>query len=112
MPDESRAEEDGVRRLQITVPKETIFLPPSARNRSVQFFPALEANGDSKVIIGPSYGQNSEPPIGALLQDKDLGGWVLPEEKDGSCTANDTFQKRLKDVSRILTQTTIVTLFQ
>ncbi|KAF6814021.1 nacht and tpr domain protein [Colletotrichum sojae] len=94
--EESCTAKDSDRQLQITVPKETIFLPRSARVRSVQFFPALETNGDSKVIIGPRYGKNPEPPLAALLQDKDLGGWVLPSKKDGSCAANDTFQRRLE----------------
>ncbi|KAK8852333.1 vegetative incompatibility protein HET-E-1 [Apiospora arundinis] len=86
----------GIRRLQVTVPKETIFLPRSARTCSVQFFPAAGAGGKSKVIIGPRYGRNPGPPIGALLPDVELGGWVLPEKKEGGRRADSMSQKRLE----------------
>ncbi|KAK8128523.1 hypothetical protein PG984_009631 [Apiospora sp. TS-2023a] len=86
----------GTRCLQVTVPKETIFLPRSARTRSVQFIPATKAGGKSKVIVGPRYGPNPGPPIGALLPDVELGGWVLPEQKEGGPRTDSAFQKRLE----------------
>lgn len=67
----------------ITVPKECIFLPRSARNRSVQFFPRDEEEANSVVIIGPRYGNHPLPSIGVYLKDRDLGGWVPVEDKDG-----------------------------
>lgn len=67
----------------ILVPRETIFLPRSSRNRSVQFFPPQLPEGKSTVIIGPRYGAHSSSAIGVYLSEKDLGGWVDVAEKEG-----------------------------
>lgn len=85
----------------ITTPRETIFLPRSARERSVHFFPSLEmASGslrgilkgsdsgtrdkpNSTLIIGPRYGPKASPPIGVYLSERDLGPWINVHDKEG-----------------------------
>jgi hypothetical protein len=67
----------------IKVPKECIFLPRSARNRLVRFYPPETAGANSVVIIGPRYGNHPAPPVGVYLKEDDLGGWVLVEDKEG-----------------------------
>ncbi|KAI1105315.1 hypothetical protein F4804DRAFT_304514 [Jackrogersella minutella] len=66
----------------ITVPGETILLPRSSHNRSVQFFPATKPGGNATVIIGPRGGYHPSPPIGVYLSERDLGIWVCPEERN------------------------------
>ncbi|KAK4127573.1 hypothetical protein N657DRAFT_687820 [Parathielavia appendiculata] len=66
--------------FNIRVPRETILLPRSSRNRAVQFFPAEEPCGNAAVIVGPRYGPTPAPPIGVYLRPVDLGGWVIVEE--------------------------------
>ncbi|KAH8890555.1 hypothetical protein GQ53DRAFT_866803 [Thozetella sp. PMI_491] len=61
--------------FRVLVPQETILLPRSSRNRSVQFFPAKKSDTKATVIIGPRYGRNPAPPIGVYLSDHDLGDW-------------------------------------
>ena len=85
----------------ITTPRETIFLPRSARERSVHFFPSPEmASGglrgilkgsdsgtrnkpNSTLIIGSRYGPKMSPPIGVYLSERDLGPWVNVHDKEG-----------------------------
>jgi hypothetical protein len=67
----------------VTVPKECIFLPRSARNRSVQFFPPDAEGANSVIIIGPRYGNYPAPSIGVYLKDQDLGGWVPLDDREG-----------------------------
>ena len=78
----------------VLVPRNTIFLPSTARFREVRFFPA-EGAVNARVLIGSedpmpksSKGQNDSPaeviglggvlspPIGVYLTDVDLGGWI------------------------------------
>lgn len=66
----------------ITTPSETIFLPYSAQERSVQFFPASLTAGVSTVIIGPQYGPEPSAATGLYLSEKDLGPWVDVKEKE------------------------------
>lgn len=65
----------------ITTPSETVFLPHSAQNRSVQYFPPRKPGAASTVIIGPHYGSEQSPPIGIYLQESDLGEWIDVQEK-------------------------------
>ena len=80
----------------ITTPSETIFLPRSARERSVHFFPPREPSADEKsqsktpasgrnstLIIGPRYGSKPSPPIGVYLSETDLGPWINIYDKEG-----------------------------
>ena len=80
----------------ITTPSETIFLPRSARERSVHFFPPRESSADkesqsttpgngrnSTLIIGPRYGSKPSPPIGVYLSETDLGPWINIYDKEG-----------------------------
>ena len=85
----------------ITTPRETIFLPRSARERSVQFFPGPEPSSlslrgalmeadsgvrhssNATLIIGPRYGPKASPPIGVHLGERDLGPWVNVHDKEG-----------------------------
>lgn len=85
----------------ITTPRETIFLPRSARERSVHFYPSRESSPlnlrgslkgpdsdtDSKrnstLIIGPRYGPKASPPIGVYLSENDLGPWINVHDKEG-----------------------------
>ena len=83
----------------ITTPRETIFLPRSARERSVHFYPcpetpsraSLEKPGErdkinkpnSTLIIGPRYGPKASPPIGVYLSEQDLGPWINIHDKEG-----------------------------
>ena len=69
--------------FSVTVPQEVIFLPRSARNRSVHFFPPDAEGGNSVVIIGPRFGRYPAPSIVVYLKDQDLGGWVPVENKEG-----------------------------
>ena len=70
----------------ITTPLETIFLPHSAQERSVQFFPPSSTAGQSTVIIGPQYGSEPSAAIGVFLNEKDLGPWVdVKEKEDANC---------------------------
>ena len=85
----------------ITTPRETIFLPRSARERSVHFFPSPDvASGglrgmlkasdsgtrnkpNSTLIVGPRYGPKASPPIGVYLSERDLGPWINVHDKEG-----------------------------
>lgn len=85
----------------ITTPRETIFLPRSARERSVHFFPCPEPSSSSlrgtlegpdsgvrnkpnaTLIIGPRYGPKQSPPIGVYLSERDLGPWINVHDKEG-----------------------------
>lgn len=85
----------------ITTPRETIFLPRSARERSVHFFPCPELSSgvlgekikgpdsgvrnkpNSTLIIGPRYGPKASPPIGVYLSERDLGPWINVHDKEG-----------------------------
>lgn len=83
----------------ITTPSETIFLPRSARERSVHFFPPREPSAkeepdsetpgsgssgrNSTLIIGPRYGPKPSPPIGVYLSETDLGPWIDIRDKEG-----------------------------
>ena len=85
----------------ITTPSETIFLPRSARDRSVRFFPPREPSAEnglgkakrtdsnqtskpnSTLIIGPRYGSKPSPHIGVYLFEKDLGPWINVHDKEG-----------------------------
>lgn len=80
----------------ITTPSETIFLPRSARERSVHFFPPREPSAkkqshgeipdsprNSTLIIGPRYGPKPSPPIGVYLNETDLGPWINIHDKEG-----------------------------
>ena len=85
----------------ITTPRETIFLPRSARERSVHFFPSPELSSGSQcgtptgpdtgvgnksnstLIIGPRSGPKASPPIGVYLNERDLGPWINVYEKEG-----------------------------
>ncbi|KAF4461134.1 Ankyrin repeat [Fusarium albosuccineum] len=78
-------------KFTVLVPKEKILLPRSARNRSVQFFPAKEPDANNLVIIGPRYGNHPRPPCGVYLSEQQLGGWVIQSDEDTSRTP----QKRL-----------------
>lgn len=66
----------------ITTPLETVFLPHSAQERSVQFFPPSLTAGLSTVIIGPQYGSEPSAAIGVYLKENDLGPWVDVKEKE------------------------------
>lgn len=68
--------------VPITTPSETVFLPHSAQERSVQYFPPRRPGNPSTVIIGPCYGAEPAPAIGVYLQDQDLGKWMDAKEKD------------------------------
>lgn len=86
----------------ITTPSETVFLPRSAQERTVQFFPPREPSANdeqpdsetpgsssssrtraSTLIIGPRYGRNPSPPIGVYLTATDLGPWISIHDKEG-----------------------------
>jgi hypothetical protein len=66
----------------VMTPKETIFLPRSARDRSVQFLPPSTPSASSLLIIGPRYGVEPKPPIGVYFTKKDLGGWIDVKQKE------------------------------
>lgn len=68
--------------IQPLVPTETIFLPRSARLRSVQFIPSEVEGGTSTVIIGPRYGGRPQAPIAISLSPTDLGPWVNIVDKE------------------------------
>lgn len=77
---------DGNGRSQVApvlTPKETIFLPRSARTRKVQFLPKAQVAGSrSVVIVGPLYGKRPRPGFCFYLTDEDLGDWIDPSEKE------------------------------
>lgn len=74
----------GVQKDRVVLtPKHSIFLPRSARNRTVQFIPPDNSRKMATVVIGPRYGQKSSPGIVLYLTDQDLGEWVSIEEKEG-----------------------------
>lgn len=66
------------------MPKETVFLPHSARGRSVQFFPPAAPGCNAVVIVGPRYGQHPGPSIGLYPTEGQLGGWVPIDYADSS----------------------------
>lgn len=66
----------------ILSPSETIFLPRSARDRFVQFFPPSSSATSSVLIIGPRYGAEPRPPIGVYFTAADLGTWIGVKEKE------------------------------
>lgn len=82
--------------FRVVVPRLTILLPRSSRNRSVQFFPAGTRRANATVIIGPRYGHSPGPPIGLYLGEADLGGWVDLEEKAENDGAIYASQKTLE----------------
>ena len=67
---------------KILTPSETVFLPYSAQDRTIQFFPPRQPGAASTVIIGPQYGTDPSPAIAVYLQSHDLGTWVDAKEKD------------------------------
>ncbi|KAK3898989.1 hypothetical protein C8A05DRAFT_37409 [Staphylotrichum tortipilum] len=71
----------GEPRLVVTVPRETIYLPRSSQNRTVQFFPPRRPGTKSTVIIGPRHSRHPTPPVGVYLTDRDLGGWIPVAEE-------------------------------
>ena len=88
--------------FKVVVPKLTILLPPSSRNRSVQFFPASARQANATVIIGPRYGHNPGPPIGLYVTEGDVGGWMDLEEKGKKDGAVYAPQKTLEGQFREL----------
>ncbi|OXV06315.1 hypothetical protein Egran_05917 [Elaphomyces granulatus] len=65
----------------IHTPQETIFLPRSARTRTVQYLPLVHQaetseNGKSAVVIGPRYGKHPRPGFRVYLTPEDLGDWI------------------------------------
>lgn len=61
----------------VSIPKNPILLPKSAKDRTVQYFPPSgETRPNSTLIIGSRQGVHSTPPIGVYLSDLDLGGWI------------------------------------
>ena len=70
----------------ITVPRETILLPSSAKDRLVQFFPKPSADAKHILIIGSKGGDGPSPPIGAYFTDQDLGPWVELSEAEVTTT--------------------------
>jgi hypothetical protein len=77
-------EEESIHnKFHVLVPKETIFLPRSAINRSVQFIPGKADNLNSVIIIGPKQEHvNPAPPLMVVLQPSDLGPWIPLAEKE------------------------------
>ncbi|KAK0473016.1 hypothetical protein EDD18DRAFT_1404613 [Armillaria luteobubalina] len=96
----------------VLVPEEALFLPETAENRKVYFFPSDNDHSPSRVIIGSDVrpakeraedeerdieiyyghrfgvkGSALSPPIGCYLQKADLGDWV--ESKDRSKLPED-----------------------
>jgi hypothetical protein len=69
--------------FKVFVPKETIFLPRSACNRSVQFIPGRDADASSTLVLGPRQGFKPTPPVVVTLKADDLGPWIPPAEKAG-----------------------------
>lgn len=67
----------------VTVPSECVFLPRSARNRSVQLFPPETPGQNSVLIIGPRHDKHPTPPISIYLKDNDLGNCIFVEDKEG-----------------------------
>ncbi|KAJ6256479.1 hypothetical protein Dda_8341 [Drechslerella dactyloides] len=69
----------------VLTPKEIVFLPRSARNRTVQYIPpAGSGRSDvATVIVGPKHGEHSLPGFALYLSRKDLGDWVDINEKAG-----------------------------
>lgn len=63
-------------KLSVQVPGETILLPRSSRNRSVQFLPPKLPGTDARVIIGPRHGGDPAPPVVMCFRETDLGTWV------------------------------------
>ncbi|KAL7795824.1 hypothetical protein V8C37DRAFT_30231 [Trichoderma ceciliae] len=90
----SRPLEDRGNQFSVLALGETILLPRSARNRSVQFFPAKEADDSATVIIGPRYGRYPKPPIGVYLTGKDLGRWVPAKEEEREGNSSRVSMKR------------------
>lgn len=70
-------------KMPVFTVRNTIFLPRSSRNRTVQLFPPLTAGAMWTVIIGPRYGDKPTAGIGVYLSDDDLGDWVDIEDKEG-----------------------------
>lgn len=66
----------------ITTPTEKVFLPRSAQDRTVQFFPPSGPGAPSTVIVGPHYGVKTALPICIYLQEKDLGRWINAQDED------------------------------
>ncbi|PBK97442.1 hypothetical protein ARMGADRAFT_1075928 [Armillaria gallica] len=96
----------------VLVPAEALFLPETARNRKVYFFPSDDDQSPSKVIVGSDVrpaeerakdeehdievssghrfglkGSALSPPVGCYLRKADLGDWV--ESKDRSKIPED-----------------------
>jgi hypothetical protein len=83
-------------KFQVLVPKETVFLPRSARNRSVQFIPAKTQDAKAMLIIGPRHGTSPGPPIAVPLSPKDLGPWIPVEEKQGELATQGAGSMKLE----------------
>jgi hypothetical protein len=84
----------------ITSPRNIIFLPRSAHNRTVQFFPPRRPGYDSKIIIGPRYGSAHTPPIAMYLNDEDLGSWEDSQLNDDRTGLKDIRSHDIDDVEQ------------
>ena len=64
----------------IFVPEKPIFLPRSAKDRRIRFFPAILRGGDctkALLLISGCSGETSARPTGVYLsEEEDLGGWT------------------------------------
>jgi hypothetical protein len=84
----------------VFVPKETILLPRSARDRVVSFYPHIRADDDlgGVLILGSRSGAESmtSPPIGVYLSESALGGWVEAGDEDGVGNGEGWRQQRLE----------------
>lgn len=82
-----------------TIPSEIIFLPRSARDRTVQFFPgSLNGGGSSCVVVGPRFGSRPQPGVVIYLTDRDLGDWVdIGESERGEARQERAHQRVMRN---------------
>ncbi|KAL4786824.1 hypothetical protein BJX76DRAFT_354825 [Aspergillus varians] len=79
-----------------STPTESIFLPRSARDRAVQFFPSpVNEDGPSLVVVGPRYGTRPQPGMVVYLTDQDLGEWANIEAKEGDGAQQEPAHQRV-----------------
>ncbi|SLM39172.1 hypothetical protein LPUS_09654 [Lasallia pustulata] len=102
----------------VSIPKSTILLPESAKDRTVQYFPPNgRARPNGTLIIGSRRGQHTTPPIGVYLSDLDLGAGSTsqrptapkPKVSQSSCNpwaanSRDVVPGEDLDLARIKTQ--------
>ncbi|KAM0252155.1 hypothetical protein ACHAQJ_007813 [Trichoderma viride] len=71
------------KRCVISTPKETIFLPRSARVSTVQYLPPnADISGNrSVIVVGPRSGKCARPGFCIYLTEQDLGEWIDPAKK-------------------------------